>query len=104
SGPTVDAIALEIARNSFFDGLAETTRLLQAASEGALAATRAERIALVEEVTRFGADFNGYEFAPYPVGIKGHPRGREQTVAHGHAVHRLNRHLTRSPALTRLAL
>jgi hypothetical protein len=38
------------------------------------------------------------------VGVRGNPRGREQTLAHGRAVYRLNRTLARNPALTRLAV
>jgi SAM-dependent methyltransferase len=104
SEPHNDPLALEVARNSFFDGLTETTRLLQAAAQGALAATRAERAMMKDEVGAFGAAFNGFMFTPYPVGIQGRPQGREQTLNHGRAVQRLNRRLSRSPALSRLAL
>lgn len=104
SGDGLDALAVEIARNSFFDGLAETTRLLQSATIAALAATRAEREALQAEIDVFGAEFNGSVFTPYPVSLHGNPVGREQTLAHGRAVHGLNRRLSERPALARLSL
>jgi SAM-dependent methyltransferase len=104
SGPLVDPLAAQVARNAFFDGLAETTRRLQAAAGAALAGTRAERAALRAELDAFGLEFNGVSFTPYPVNVQGHPRGREQTQAHGRAAQRLNRRLAQKPALARLAL
>jgi SAM-dependent methyltransferase len=103
-GDDVDALAVEIARNGFYDGLAETTRLLQSATLSALVATRAERLALQSDIDAFGAEFNGAVFNPYPISVHGSPVGREQTLAHGRAAHHLNRRLSERPALARLAL
>lgn len=104
SGDGLDSLAVEIARNGFFDGLAETTRLLQAATFGALVATRDERFSLQAEIDAFGEEFNGAVFSPYPISVRGTPIGREQTLAHGRAAHGLNRRLSERPALARLAL
>lgn len=104
SGEGLDELAVEIARNAFFDGLAETTSLLQQATLAALAATRLERETLQMDVEAFGAEFNGAVFIPYPISIHGNPAGREQTLAHGRAAHALNRRLSEWPALARLAL
>lgn len=104
SGTTDDPIRIEIARNSFFDGLAETTKLLQAATISALAATRAARQELQARVADFGDQYGGIDFQPYPVSVQGRPQGREQTEAHGRDAYELNRVLTQNPALARLAL
>jgi hypothetical protein len=104
SGSDLDATTLSVARNSFFDGLAQTTQALQDAAVSALAATRPLRSEIRTEVDAFEQQFNGFVFTPYPVGVQGRPQGREQTLAHGRAVHRLNRRLSQTPALARLAL
>ena len=99
-----DTLAESIARNAFYDGLEDTTRLLQAATLSALTAVRAQRHAIEGEVAVFSDRFHGYVFKPYPVSIEGHPKGREETIEHGRAVHVLNRKLAANPALARLTL
>jgi hypothetical protein len=99
-----DALAEELARNTFFDGLEETTHTLQRAALAALAAIRPEREALLAEVDAFAARFHGFRFHPYPVGIEGFPKGREEALVHGREAHRLNRLLAADPSLARLTL
>lgn len=99
-----DALAEELARNTFFDGLEETTHTLQRAALAALAAIRPEREALLAEVEAFAGRFHGFRFHPYPVGIEGFPKGREEALAHGREAHRLNRLLAADPSLARLTL
>jgi hypothetical protein len=99
-----DSLSESIARNAFYDGLEETTQRLQAAAVAALNAIRAERKALSDQVATFSTRFHGHRFNPYPVCIEGNPKGREETIEHGREAHRLNRALTRDPALARLTL
>ena len=101
---TGDALARRISRDTFFDGLRETTGLLQNAVIAALAATLAERRRIAADVGTFAAEFGVVTFTPYPIKIEGSPRGYEQTRAHGRAAHRLTRRLAAAPALSRLAL
>lgn len=99
-----DALLQAIARDAFFDGLRETTQLLQHAVDAALTATRLRREAVAAEVEVFKAQFGETRFTPYPVKIEGSPQGREATIAHGRAAYSLSRRLARNPALTRLTL
>ncbi|MXO48930.1 N-6 DNA methylase [Erythrobacter vulgaris] len=99
-----DTLAESIARNAFYDGLEDTTRQLQAATLSALTAIRAKRNDLKTEVDAFSEQFHGHVFKPYPVSVEGHPKGREETIEHGRAVHTLNRTLAANPALSRLTL
>ena len=101
---TGDDLAETLARNTFFDGLEETTRHLQDATLSALTAIRAERDHLASEVEAFSSRFHGHTFRPYPVSVEGHPRSREEAIQHGRESHRLNRLLAGSPALARLTL
>ena len=103
SGPG-DALAQKIARDAFFDGLRETTELLQNAVENALSATLLKREAIIADVSMFRDEFGEVRFTPYPVRVEGTPHGREATLAHGRAAHVLNQRLSRDPALARLAL
>ena len=99
-----DALAQRISRDAFFDGLRETTGLLQNAVESALSATLSRRDAIKLEVDGFRAAFGETRFTPYPVGIEGSPRNREETLAHGRAAHALTQRLAREPALARLTI
>lgn len=99
-----DALAEELARNAFFDGLEETTHRLQDATLAALRAIRPARDALSAEVQAFAERFHRARFHPYPVSIEGAPKGREEAVAHGREAHRLNRLLAGDPAMARLTL
>jgi len=99
-----DLLAQRIARDAFFDGLRETTGLLQDAVENALAATLSRREAIAAEVGGFRASFGETHFTPYPVRIEGSPQGREEALAHGRAAHALTQRLAREPALARLTL
>ena len=99
-----DPLAEAVARNAFLDGLEDTTRQLQAATLSALVAIRADRDRLTAEVKAFSDRFHGHSFNPYPVSVEGHPKGREETIAHGREVHLLNRSLAANPALARLTL
>lgn len=101
---TKDPLSESIARNAFFDGLEDTTHRLQAAAIDALKATRPQRKALNNAVDAFSKRFHGHKFHPYPVSIEGHPKGREETIAHGREAHRMNRQLATDPALARLTL
>jgi hypothetical protein len=101
---TKDPLSEGIGRNAFFDGLEETTHRLQAAAIDALKAIRPQRKALSDAVDAFSKRFHGYRFHPYPVSIEGHPKGREETIAHGREAHRMNRQLATDPALARLTL
>ena len=99
-----DPLSESVARNVFFDGLEETTQRLQEAAISALRAIKVERKRLSDEVDAFSEKFHGHTFHPYPVSIEGNPKGREETIAHGHEAHRLNRVLASDPALARLTL
>lgn len=99
-----DPLARRIARDTFFDGLRETTGLLQNAVENALAATRPRRAIVEADVAQFRVRFHEARFSPYPVRIEGAPRSREETIAHGREAHALTRRLSREPALARLTL
>jgi len=99
-----DEVASAVARAVFYDSLVDTTRSLQSACERALTFTAPQRDAIIADVNAFGDEFGGVEFAPYPVGVQGKPKGYEQTQAHGRAAHRLTQRLGASPALARLAL
>ncbi|HEX8574405.1 MAG TPA: N-6 DNA methylase [Allosphingosinicella sp.] len=99
-----DPVVRRIATDAFFDGLRETTRLLQNAVEGALSATRPRRLAVASEIASFRELYGETRFTPYPVRIEGSPQGREATMAHGRDAHVLSRRLAQNPALARLAL
>ena len=99
-----DILALRIARDAFFDGLRETTGLLQGAVEHALAATLPGREVIDIKVAAFRERFHEARFSPYPVRIDGAPRSREETIAHGREAHLLTQQLAREPALARLVL
>ncbi len=99
-----DPLAQRISQDAFFDGLRETTGLLQNAVENALAATLSRREAIDREVDGFRDGFGDTRFTPYPVGIEGSPKNREETLAHGRAAHALTQRLAREPALARLTL
>lgn len=99
-----DPLAQRIARDAFFDGLRETTGLLQNAVENALASTLPKREAMQAELRGFREAFGEPRFTPYPVRVEGSPRSREESLAHGRAAHALTQRLAREPALARLAL
>ena len=99
-----DVLAQRISRDAFFDGLRETTGLLQNAVENALSATLSRREAIASEVDGFRAAFGETRFTPYPVGIEGSPKNREETLAHGRAAHALTQRLVGDPALARLTI
>jgi hypothetical protein len=103
--PAAVKLAAQINRNVFFDSLTETTRLLQAASLTALAATSAERAEIQDRVAAFGAKYGGYRFRPYPISIEGVVRkGLEIDREHRRDAANLRKHLVQQPALARLTL
>src|SRR5258708_6083256 len=75
-------LALAIARNTFFDTLAETTQLLQRSVKASLLETRARRQAVIDRVAPFRTQFREATFTPYPISIQGRPASREEAVAH----------------------
>lgn len=99
-----DPVVQQIARDAFFDGLRETTQLLQNAVEGALSATRIKRDGVTSQVRAFSEIYGDVRFTPYPVKIEGSPKGWEETIKHGSAARVLSRRLAGNPALARLAL
>ena len=99
-----DPLTLRIARDAFFDGLRETTGLLQHAVEIALAGTLARRQAIGAQVRAFREQFGKIRFTPYPVRIEGSPKSYEENVAHGPAARRLSRQLAAEPAMARLTI
>jgi hypothetical protein len=95
----------QINRNVFFDSLRETTKLLQAASFSALAATSPERAEIRDRVAAFGAKYGGYRFRPYPISIEGVVRrGLEIDREHRRDAANLRKFLVQQPALARLTL
>ncbi|MPZ36326.1 MAG: N-6 DNA methylase [Rhodospirillales bacterium] len=98
-------LATRINRNVFFDTLTETTRLLQASTLSALAATRPQREEIKAKVEKFSAAYGGVNFRPYPISVEGRVRdGREKDLAHRKDAALLRRYLAQQPALSRLAL
>ncbi len=103
-GDPDEELAVAIARNTFFDVLAETTQLLQRSVRDAVAATRPRRAVIEERVSAFRNDFHDANFTPYPVAIQGAPASREEAIAHRSAAQRLTRFLAEEPALSRLTM
>jgi len=98
-------LAAQINRNVFFDGLQETTKLLQSACRTALAATLAERTQIRDLVGEFSAKYGGHKFRPYPIAIEGVSRtSREMEAAHRRDSANLRKYLVQRPALARLTL
>jgi hypothetical protein len=97
-------LVLAIARNTFFDTLAETTQLLQRSVRASLLETRTRWQAINDRVTAFRTQFHEAIFKPYPISIQGKPASREAAIAHRSAAQRLTRFLTQEPALARLTL
>jgi N-6 DNA Methylase len=104
AGDPEQELALAIARNTFFDTLAETTQLLQRSVKASLVQTRARRQEINDRVAAFRAQFHDAAFIPYPISIQGSPASREEAIAHRAAAQQLTRFLTQEPALARLTL
>ena len=64
--PAAVKLAAQINRNVFFDSLTETTRLLQAASLSALAATSVDRAEIRDRVSRVWRQVRRLPFPPLP--------------------------------------
>ena len=100
-----EKLAAQINRNVFFETLTETTRLLQAAAQRALAATKAERDEITAKVKVFSDAYEGINFRPYPISVEGKVRsGREKDLAHRKDAAVLHRFLVQQPSLSRLTL
>jgi hypothetical protein len=101
----VSKLLVQVNRNVFFDGLAETTHLLQEATLRALAATRPSRQEILAKVDDFASSYDGFEFRPYPISIEGRKRqSYESERAHRRHAALLRRFLAQEPALARLTL
>ena len=99
-----DPLTLRMARDAFFDGLRETTGLLQQAVETALAGTRPRRQEIAAEVRVFREQFGKIRFTPYPLRIEGSPKSYEENIDHGPAARRLTRKLRSEAAMARLTI
>lgn len=104
SGDPDEELAIAIARNTFFDALAETTQLLQRSVRDALVATRPRRAEIEKRISAFRTEFHDAKFTPYPISVQGKPASREEAIAHRSAAQRLTRFLAAEPALARLTL